>query len=50
MIEPGDRILLIGEGREFFVKAGQSTLSTDKGRARSGIARRGYGRGRPDHA
>jgi len=31
MIEPGDRILLIGEGREFFVKAGQGTLSTDKG-------------------
>ena len=31
MIESGDRILLVGEGREFFVKAGQSTLSTDKG-------------------
>ena len=31
MIEPGDRVLLIGEGREFFVKAGQGTLSTDKG-------------------
>jgi len=31
MIEPGDRVLLIGEGREFFVKAGQTVLSTDKG-------------------
>ena len=31
MIEPGDRVLLIGEGREFFVKAGQNVLSTDKG-------------------
>jgi len=31
MIEPGDRVLLIGEGREFFVKAGPGTLSTDKG-------------------
>jgi len=31
MIEPGDRILLIGEGREFFVKAGPGTLGTDKG-------------------
>ena len=31
MIGAGDRILLVGEGREFFVKAGQSILSTDKG-------------------
>ena len=31
MIEPGDRILLVGEGREFFVKAGPGTLGTDKG-------------------
>jgi tRNA (adenine57-N1/adenine58-N1)-methyltransferase catalytic subunit len=31
MIEPGDRVLLIGEGREFFVKAGPGKLSTDKG-------------------
>jgi tRNA (adenine57-N1/adenine58-N1)-methyltransferase len=31
MIEPGDRVLLIGDGREFFVKAGPGTLSTDKG-------------------
>ncbi len=31
MIETGDRILLVGEGREFFVKAGPGTLGTDKG-------------------
>jgi len=31
MIEPGDRVLLVGEGREFFVKAGPGTLGTDKG-------------------
>lgn len=31
MIEAGDRVLLVGEGREFFVKAGQGTLGTDKG-------------------
>ena len=31
MIEQGDRVLLVGEGREFFVKAGAGTLSTDKG-------------------
>jgi len=31
MIEPGDRVLLIGEGREFFIRAGAGTLSTDKG-------------------
>ncbi|MDD5188022.1 MAG: protein-L-isoaspartate carboxylmethyltransferase, partial [Methanoregula sp.] len=31
MIEPGDRVLLVGEGREFFVRAGAGTLSTDKG-------------------
>ena len=26
MIEQGDRVLLVGEGREFFVKAGPGTL------------------------
>jgi tRNA (adenine57-N1/adenine58-N1)-methyltransferase len=31
MIEPGDRILLVGEGREFWVKAGPGKLGTDKG-------------------
>jgi len=31
MIEPGDRVLLVGEGREFFTKAGPGKLSTDKG-------------------
>jgi tRNA (adenine57-N1/adenine58-N1)-methyltransferase len=31
MIEQGDRVLLVGEGREFFTRAGQGTLSTDKG-------------------
>ena len=31
MIEQGDRVLLVGEGREFFVKAGPGTLGTDKG-------------------
>jgi tRNA (adenine57-N1/adenine58-N1)-methyltransferase len=31
MIEAGDRVLLVGAGREFFVKAGQGTLGTDKG-------------------
>jgi len=31
MIEAGDRVLLAGEGREFFVRAGAGTLSTDKG-------------------
>jgi len=31
MIETGDRVLLVGEGREFFVKAGPGKLSTDKG-------------------
>jgi tRNA (adenine57-N1/adenine58-N1)-methyltransferase len=31
MIDAGDRILLVGEGREFFVRAGAGTLSTDKG-------------------
>lgn len=31
MIDPGDRILLAGEGREFFVKAGPGKLGTDKG-------------------
>ncbi len=31
MIETGDRVLLVGEGREFFTKAGAGTLSTDKG-------------------
>jgi len=31
MIEAGDRVLLVGEGREFFTRAGVGTLSTDKG-------------------
>jgi tRNA (adenine57-N1/adenine58-N1)-methyltransferase catalytic subunit len=31
MIEAGDRVLLAGEGREFFVRAGQGNLGTDKG-------------------
>jgi len=31
MIEPGDRVLLVGEGREFWVKAGPGKLGTDKG-------------------
>ncbi len=31
MIEAGDRVLLAGEGREFFVKAGPGRLGTDKG-------------------
>jgi tRNA (adenine57-N1/adenine58-N1)-methyltransferase catalytic subunit len=31
MIETGDRVLLVGEGREFFTRAGAGTLSTDKG-------------------
>lgn len=31
MIEAGDRVLLIGEGREFWVKAGPGKLGTDKG-------------------
>ena len=37
MIEPGDRVLLVGEGREFFVKAGPGTLSTDKGQIDLGL-------------
>ena len=31
MIEPGDRVLLAGDGREFWVKAGPGKLGTDKG-------------------
>jgi len=31
MIEAGDRVLLVGAGREFFVRAGQGVLGTDKG-------------------
>ena len=31
MIEEGDRILLTGEGREFWVRAGPGKLGTDKG-------------------
>ena len=31
MIEPGDRVLLVGQGREFFTRAGAGILSTDKG-------------------
>lgn len=31
MFEPGDRILLVGEGRTFYVRAGTGLFSTDKG-------------------
>ncbi len=31
MIGPNDRVLLIGQGREYWVKAGAGTFSTDKG-------------------
>lgn len=31
MIEPDDRVLLIGEGREYYVRAGKGIFSTDKG-------------------
>ncbi|MDD1685576.1 protein-L-isoaspartate carboxylmethyltransferase [Methanoregula sp.] len=31
MIEEGDRILLVGAGREFYIKAGKGSLGTDKG-------------------
>jgi tRNA (adenine57-N1/adenine58-N1)-methyltransferase catalytic subunit len=31
MIEQGDRVLLVGAGREFWVKAGPGKLGTDKG-------------------
>ena len=31
MIEAGDRVLLVGAGREFWVRAGQGSLGTDKG-------------------
>jgi len=31
MIEAGDRVLLVGEGREFWVRAGPGMLGTDKG-------------------
>ncbi len=31
MIGEGDRVLLVGEGREFFTRAGPGKLSTDKG-------------------
>lgn len=31
MIEDGDRVLLVGEGREFWVRAGPGKLGTDKG-------------------
>jgi tRNA (adenine57-N1/adenine58-N1)-methyltransferase len=31
MIAAGDRVLLVGEGREFWVKAGPGKLGTDKG-------------------
>jgi len=48
MIEPGDRVLLIGEGREFFVKAGPGTLSTDKGQIDLASLVGGAG-GPPDH-
>jgi tRNA (adenine57-N1/adenine58-N1)-methyltransferase len=31
MIEKGDRVVLSGKGREFYTRAGEGTLSTDKG-------------------
>jgi tRNA (adenine57-N1/adenine58-N1)-methyltransferase len=31
MIEPNDRVLLVGQGREYWVRAGTGTFSTDKG-------------------
>ncbi|WAC04457.1 MAG: methyltransferase domain-containing protein [Methanoregula sp.] len=31
MIEPDDRVLLVGEGREYWIRAGTGTFSTDKG-------------------
>ena len=31
MIEEGDRVLLVGAGREFYIKAGKGSLGTDKG-------------------
>ncbi len=31
MIAQGDRVLLFGQGREYWVRAGQGTFSTDKG-------------------
>ncbi len=31
MIETGQRVLLIWEGKEYYVRAGEGTLSTDKG-------------------
>jgi tRNA (adenine57-N1/adenine58-N1)-methyltransferase len=31
MINNNDRVLLVGEGREYYVRAGAGTLSTDKG-------------------
>ncbi len=37
MIESGDRVLLVGVEREFFVKAGPGTLSTDKGQIDLGL-------------
>ena len=35
MIGEGDRVLLVGEGREFFTRAGPGKLSTDKGQIES---------------
>lgn len=32
MIDEGDRVILVGEGREYYVRAGTGTLSTDLGR------------------
>ena len=37
MIEPDDRVLLVGEGREYYVRAGGGTLSTDKGQVNLGL-------------
>ena len=49
MIESGDRVLLVGEGREFFVKAGPGTLSTDKGQLDLAPLVGSFGRGHHDH-
>ncbi|MCX6700991.1 MAG: protein-L-isoaspartate carboxylmethyltransferase, partial [Methanomicrobiales archaeon] len=37
MIEPGDRVLLVGNNRKYFVRAGQGQLSTDLGMIDLGV-------------
>jgi tRNA (adenine57-N1/adenine58-N1)-methyltransferase len=37
MIEPDDRVLLVGEGREYYVRAGKGIFSTDKGQVDLGL-------------